>query len=288
MFADDTKVFRNINSIEDMDTLQRDLGELENWSKKWLLEFHPGKCKVLTVGNRHLPLYNYKLHNTDIKYVVKEKDIGVTVDCQLNFEEHMNEKINKANSIMGLIRRTFTYLDEKTFLILFKALVRPHLEYANAIWYPYKIKHITSIENVQRRATKQIPGMKDKSYEDRLRALKLPTLAYRRLRGDMIEVYKMMSGLYDTAVPPLLQVYNTRTRGHSKKLFHNRVRKSLRQNFFTNRVISAWNSLPESVINSIKLQSFERKLDNHWQNQDVFYNITKPTWKLEMKTTSRI
>jgi hypothetical protein len=65
-----------------------------------------------------------------------------------------------------------------------------HLEYANSVWNPYKKKHITALENVQRRATKLIPGFKDMTYENRLRKLKLPTLAYRRKRGDMIEAFK--------------------------------------------------------------------------------------------------
>ena len=76
------------------------------------------------------------------------------MDNKLNFEEHMNENINKANSIMGLIRRTFTHLDETTFLLLYKAIVRPHFEYANAVWNPYTMKHVMALGNVQRRATK--------------------------------------------------------------------------------------------------------------------------------------
>ena len=68
------------------------------------------------------------------------------------------------------------------FLMLYKALVRPHLEYANSVWNPYKKKNITALENVQRRATKLIPGLKDMTYEHRLRKLKLPTLAYRSFR----------------------------------------------------------------------------------------------------------
>ena len=98
----------------------------------------------------------------------------------------MSNKIRKANSIMGLIRRTYTYLDEENFLLLYKALVRPHIEYANQVWAPHLKKHIVEIENVQRRATKLIPGFKNLSYEERLRRLNLPTLAYHRLRGDMI------------------------------------------------------------------------------------------------------
>ena len=120
---------------------------------------HPDKCKVVTAGKAERQNYDYISSNTTLEHVEKEKDIGVTIDSKLTFEHHMNKKINKANSTMGLIviRRTFTYLDEETFLLLYKALVRPHLEYANALWSLYKIKDIIAIENVQRRATKLVP-----------------------------------------------------------------------------------------------------------------------------------
>ena len=148
----------------------------------------------------------------------KEKDIGLIIDKDLTFSDHMNEKINEANRIIGLIRRSFTYLTEDIFLQLYKALVRPHLEYANCIWFPYKKKDITLIENVQRRATKLIPSLKNLSYEDRLRRLKLPSLAYRRTRDDMIETYKMLSGDYDPDVNNLLiPVSDTTTRDITRR-----------------------------------------------------------------------
>ena len=90
------------------------------------------------------------------------------------------KKINKANSMMGIIRRTFEYLDDKCFSTVFKSLVRPHIEYANEVWSPYLMKHITALENVQRRATKLIPGYKELDYKERLIRLNLPSLSYRR------------------------------------------------------------------------------------------------------------
>ena len=66
-------------------------------------------------------------------------------------------------------------------------MVKTHLDYASSVWSPYKIKHIKMIESVQRRCTRQLPYLKDLPYPERLKKLNLPTLAYRRLRGDMIE-----------------------------------------------------------------------------------------------------
>ena len=91
----------------------------------------------------------YKMGNVDLKQVKNEKDIGVIIDNQLKFEDYMNEKIRKANSMIYLIRGCFVHLDETMFLKLYKSLVRPHIEYPNTIWYPSKKKDITAIENVQ-------------------------------------------------------------------------------------------------------------------------------------------
>jgi hypothetical protein len=136
-------------------------------------------------------------HKIELEQSDGEKDIGVFVDENLSFNKHIQNQVNKANSIMGLIRRTYTYLDEQSFKYLFQALVRPHIEYAEAVWSPFKVGDIEKIENVQRRATKQVPTLKNMEYNERLKKLKMPTLKYRRMRGDMIEVFKIINGIYD-------------------------------------------------------------------------------------------
>ena len=207
LFADDTKVFRTIKSADDQETLQDDINIMLNWANKWQLwankwqlEFHPDKCVSMSINNKGEQPRTYKMKDNTLKQVKQEKDIGVIVDEQLKFESHIYEKINKANSMMGLICRSFIHMDEDMFKKLFKALVRPHLEYANSVWHPTKIKDITAIENVQRRATKYLPTPKNLTYEERLQKLDLPTLQFRRLRGDLIETYKLMTGKYDETV----------------------------------------------------------------------------------------
>ena len=79
------------------------------------------------------------------------------------------------------------------FLALFKAIVRPHLEYASVVWSPLYKKDRIQIENVQRRATRIVPSLKGLNYSERLKRLGLPTLEYRRDRADMVEVYKILN-----------------------------------------------------------------------------------------------
>ena len=273
MFADDTKIFREINSIEDSVILQEDLTKLLQWSNKWLLKFHPDKCISLSINKKQENEVHYKLGDHTLQAADQEKDIGVIIDKDLSFSQHMNDKINKANRIVGMIRGSFRYLTEETFLQLYKAIIRPHLEYANCIWYPCKKKDITQVENVQRRATKLIPSIKDLSYEERLKKLRLPTLTYRRARGDMIETYKMLSGEYDPEVNNLLRPStDSATRGHSKKLFLQRAEKTVRQSYFTIRIVKLWNSLPSDVVTAPSLPSFERRFDRTMRNHEGVYN----------------
>ena len=114
----------------------------------------------------------------------------------------------------------YTFLDETSFRYLFQALVRPHLEYAEAVWSPFAKKDIDTIEMVQKRATKLIPSLKNMDYPNRLKKLKMPTLKYRRLRGDMIDVYKIINGIYDyKVVTGFFELSDVeQTRGHNKKL----------------------------------------------------------------------
>ena len=168
-------------------------------------------------------------------------------------------------------------MDNNIFNQIFKTLVRPHLEYAAPVWSPHLTTQKELLENVQRRATKTVPGLSDLSYPERLRKLNLPTLAYRRVRGDMIQAYRLMNDIdgYDKSLPSLLQMSNTGLRGHSKKLYKQRANKNIRKFYFTNRSTSLWNSLPEHVINSKDLINFEKNLDKHWKNQDLVYDNFK-------------
>ena len=191
------------------------------------IKFHPNKCKVIPVANKsvdkgtqHYHLYNNDGNIIELEQSDGEKDIGVFVDENLSFNKHIQNQVNKANSIMGLIRRTYTYLDEQSFKYLFQALVRPHIEYAEAVWSPFKEGDIEKIENVQRRATKQVPTLlKNMEYNERLKKLKMPTLKYRRMRGDMIEVFKIINDIYDPLTTVDMFELNTtsNTRGHSRR-----------------------------------------------------------------------
>ena len=174
---------------------------------------------------------------------------------------------NKANKITGLIKRSFSFLDKPKFLTLYKSLIRSHVDYGNSIWFPVLKKDMRIIENTQRRATKLLPDFYHLSYEQRLEALNLPTLLYRRKRGDLILVFKILNGIDDISPEKFFQFSDTTTRGHSKKLYKQRSNKSIRQNFFAIRVIDDWNSLPKDILSTKTVLQFKTKLDIYWRDK---------------------
>ena len=149
----------------------------------------------------------------------------MNVDPELKFSKHTEIQVNKANKILGLIRRSYEYMDKEMLKNLFIALVRPHLEFANVVWSPRLIKDITLIEGIQKIATKVMNDLKNLLYEERFRNIDLPSLVYRRTRGDMIEVYKYTHGFYSMNFDLLNIAQNINTRGHKLKLLKKFVKQ---------------------------------------------------------------
>ena len=165
-------------------------------------------------------LYKYSINNIQIDTCSSEKDLGVFFDNKLIFDNHINYAVNKANSMLGLIKRSFLYLDIDSFLCLYKSLVRPHLEYGNIIWYPLFKRQSAMLERVQRRATRMLTELNDLSYQDRLKRLHLPSLKARRVRGDLIQTYKIMSNIDNINFMKFFQVnYTAKTRNAANNFF---------------------------------------------------------------------
>ena len=185
--------------------------------------------------------------------------------------------MSAANKLVGLIRRSIISLDKKSFVTLFKSLIRSKLEYNNAAWCTYTKNDILKIEAVQRRATKMLPGLRNMLYPDRLRALQLPTLIYRRLRGDCIQVYKYLHVHYDVNWSNLINLNNSveyryDTRGHKFKLRKTSHKTIPREKFFAVRVINNWNSLPEDVVFAPSFNNFKNQLDNFWSKNPLKFD----------------
>ena len=175
----------------------------------------------------------------------------------------------------GCIHRNIINKTTDIMVPLFKAMVRPILEYGNSVWVPYFLKDSKRIEDIQRQFTKRIYGMANKSYSERLEILNLPSLEFRRLRGDMIEVFKIIHKIYDPSTTNSLLTMHPNTCGTRKKNDLNLKKKGSNGNkynmFFTNRVNNIWNDLPNEVVNADNVNDFKNKFDKHFiRNKYLF------------------
>ena len=146
-------------------------------------------------------------------------------------------------------------------------MVRPHLEYGNVVWGPNYQGEIKMLDKFQRRATKMVTAIKDLPYVKRLTELKLPSLVYRRRRGDMIIMYKIMNGLVKINDAKLFSLSKiTHTRGHCKKVSNEKAVTFVRATSFSKRVVNDWNHLPASIVEAASLNTFKNRLDEHWKH----------------------
>ena len=275
IFADDAKVYRKIQNINDTTSLQHDLNNMFDWSQKWQLPFNETKCKCLHLGRAN-QRNNYTMNDHTLESVTEEKDLGVIIDSSLKFHKHTAIARKKANSILGIIKKTFINLDSTTLPLLYKSMVRPHLEYGNVIWGPHFKVDQQDIEKVQKRATKLISNLKDLPYKQRLEILKLPSLMYRRRRGDMLQTYKIITKKVNINSNRFFTLNKMPTRGHRYKLSTPRSNGLIRSQSFSHRIINDWNSLHDDVVKVETVIDFKKKIDEHWkydQYQTPFDNI---------------
>ena len=191
-----------------------------------------------------------------ISHSTEEKDLlGVVINQSLSPSHHIATCVSRANRIVGLIKRTYENKSKRNIIALHKSLVRPHLEYCVQEWRPHNQKDIDNLEGVQGRMTKMINGMGEDEYSVRLSKTKLLSLEMRRLRSDLIEVFKIMHNLEGVKREDFFQLRTaTGRRGQSLTILKQHSRLNVRKYFFTHRVVYTWNKLSEDTVNSFKNQ----------------------------------
>ena len=259
-FADDTKMGINADSDAAIKQLQNDLEKIGEWSLKWQMPFNLEKCKVMHIGHKNKNA-KYELLGKEIQSCHEEKDLGVIITSNLKPSKQCIEVEKKAQKVLGYIKRQFTTRKKETILTLYNALVRPHLEYAVQFWSPSQRKDIERLELIQARATKLIPSIRHIGYQRRLERLKLYSLEKRRLRGQLIETFKILKGINNLDYRHLFTLSNNQTRSNGWKLELKRFNTSQCGNYFTYKIPSFWNRLPADVVNSTTINQFKNRLD---------------------------
>lgn len=203
LFADDAKLFLEITSDQDVYQLQSSLRLVEEWCLGNSMNLNTSKCMVMTFTRSQLPqVHNYYLGNELLHRVERTKDLGVIMTPTLHPGEHIHYICRKANSTLGFIFRFTRGLSTVSLVTLFKALVRPLLEYNSPVWSPYQDGLISALEGVQVRFIRVVGCRMGYRYLDvpipLLRnQFNLLSLVTRRKIFDSVFLKKLLNGIVD-------------------------------------------------------------------------------------------
>ena len=284
LFADDVKllVAPGMHHVA-----QEDLDALSEWEDTWKLRFNVDKCKVLHLGGKN-EKFDYKLNNKGLDKITEERDLGVTFVELFTFHNQILSIVSKANQKFGWTMRNVLSRDAYVICRIYKALIRPHIEYCTQAWAPVA-RHgnwnlILKLEGVQRRVTKVIKSLGDLSYKERLERLNLTTLLERRMRGDLIETFKITKNLSNYGS----EFFNISPRTENLLARQISKTKSTKQlDFFSNRVLFYWNKLPAHVKNAASINSFKNRLDK-FRIEGKRVNLQGHFWDLSDEIFKRI
>ena len=289
LYADDTKIWREIKCDTDQVVLQNDVNRLSEWSVANKMNFHSDKCKVLPITNKCLnhvlPFYDhiYELNGLLLEYVQTEKDLGVVTNRQLTWNSHCEMLVLKANKQFGMLRRTCYFMaDKKQRCVLYITLIRSIFEHCCQIWAPQDKKSLDAITALQKRAVKWILKEQHMSYTDETFLIKQKNLDVlpvknKFLFSDLVLFYKITNKLVNINLPnyvikvePHMIEQVTRDNESSAKGIDNFKYKccikprvnSFKHSYFY-RTVTQWNLLPLKLRTLESIDTFESELKEH-------------------------
>ena len=292
LYADDTKLYKSITSVGDCESLQQALTDLDCWSRDNNLDFNESKCKVLTITRKKTPLtYAYHMGSKELTRANMEKDLGVLINYNLSWDDHVHTITAKGNKMLGMLKRTCPLLTNTAVRrTLYLALVKSQISYATEVWSPPTIKMRSTVERVQRRATSGILQAKrgETAYKQRLITLSLLPLCYEREIKDLVFFFKALYGYIDLDVHSFVSfVNNGRTRLSRNPSLTLKIpfckSKTFQSSYF-NRLVKLWNhvckTLPSTTFASLSI--FKRSLKATYANLvTAAFDVDMPcTWTL--------
>ena len=273
LYADDTKCYKGIATIDDCLDLQSDLDLLYEWSVKWKLNFNATKCKILSVNRSKNPVsFYYNLNGHVLERVNDIKDLGVTVTQDLNWSTHIENILCKANKVSGLIKRTLGHnATQEAKKQLYLSMVRSNVEYCSQIWSGTYRSNVIKIEQLQRSATRYILDYQDLDYKERLQTLHILPLTYRREVLDVTFFYKCIHNIFNIDVSGFVSYTCSRTQvtRNSQDIFHlctPHCNTETGKKLYFNRIVTLWNSLPVNIRNAPSVFSFKTMVHNCYEN----------------------
>ena len=297
LYADDTKIWREIIISEDHFILQSDIDKLFAWSIRNKMKFHPSKSKVLSITNQRNMLHNlpftifqYQLDSTYIDYVSSYVDLGVTVNNKLLWKEQCDKLVCKGNSQLGMLMRTCHFtMNKKQKRTFYLTIVRSIFEHCSIIWRPKSTNQIASFDAIQKKAIKWINGRRfdhysDLEYFNKQKELNILPIKFKFVLNDLIMYYKIINLLIHIKLPEhftFVEAEQVRYTRQTAAIINNVDKTFIKCNIrptggrfrdcFFYRTMDLWNRLPSHIrqvtnvsIFKVKLTTFLWGADTNW------------------------
>jgi hypothetical protein len=267
LFADDCILYKEIKNQEDSILLQRDLDKLVKWSEQWQMRFNVKKCSIMQISNkRNKTGYNYTMNNTILQHVTSHPYLGVEIQDDLRWDDHINKITNKASRTLGMLRRNLWGCNVQTKSLAYLSLVRPQIEFAASVWDPHLKKHCHKLDMIQRRGARFAVSdyRTTSSASEMIDRLKWQDLAVRRKVARLSMFYKAIKGTVDICLTDLQKpIRSTRNSSSLSYILPSTRSDTLKYSFFP-RTVADWNSLPVDILSSSSLDSFKAALGRHF------------------------
>ena len=266
LFADDVKLVALADSNTACEQTQCDLDALEAWSVENELPLCIPKCQCLHLGKNNTH-HVYTLCKSTLPSANQLSDLGIIRNADSSYSTHISAIVKRASRASAIMFKAFSTRNVKFQMKLYAAYIRPILEYASPVWCPSSIGLSQEIENVQRRHTRRLPGLRGIPYSDRLQQLHLDTLELRRRRFDLLIAFKALRGMLDIDSRLIgIELNSTaamHTRGSGVDMTVHRASSSHTGSAFCFRIASLWNALPPNAKSAPTLSVFRRALQKH-------------------------
>ena len=291
LFADDTKIWRNINSELDCKTLQNDINTLSIWSRNNNMSFHPDKCKALSIYDcrpdfvKVLPfgLRYYYINGNIIEFCENKRDLGVIVSSNFKWDEQHDKILKKTHQMLGFTKRTCHFIkDTRKRRSIYLSLVRSNFEHGSIIWRPITETEISDFEKLQKKALKWILKEENMHYDDETYRKKCYQANLTPMKiffdiNDLSFFHKIVYGNVPILLPEYIEPYKGQGRLRQANLdslsyvctFTSSSSPSIRSPFYKSffyRVVHTWNSLPLNLRNIANIHSFKQQAICHYLN----------------------
>ena len=282
LYADDTKIWRRINSEVDSEILNKDIESLNKWALANHMIFNQPKCKVVSNTRKNkifsmLPFYNfpYALSGVLLDHTEYEKDLGVYITEGLSWSLQQDDLLAKATQRFNLLRRTCHFVKNKNHKrTLYLSMVRSLFEHCGCVWAPIATSTTDKFECIQKRAVKwilceQFYSYSEAYYMQKLIDLDILPMAQRFVQNDLILFFKILKGITPISLPSYVTIRsdtrnakNCITYGIDNSIAHSPIKNVFGHSFFP-RSIASWNSLNPYIKSSSTLATFEKFFTSH-------------------------